>query len=43
MRKNLSNQLLQPVRGGKIPPNICSSLLGISCILLYKCIINIGM
>ena len=43
MRKNLSNQLSEPVRGGQISPNICSSLLGISSILLYKCIINIGM
>ena len=43
MRKNLSNQLSEQVRGAQIPPDICSSLLGISSILLYKCIINIGM
>ena len=43
MRKHLSNQLSEPERGAQIPPNICSSLLGISFILLYKCIINIGM
>ena len=38
MRQNLSNQFSEAVSGTRIPPDTCSSPLGILLVLLYKCI-----